>query len=592
MPLEAIITLSIVGMMVVALISNRFSTSAVVFTALCLLIITGVLTPQEAVSGFSNVSLFIIAALYVIVGAIQNAGGFNFIIQSLLAPDKSYSKAAAKLLFPISFFSAFFNNTSIVLVMTDAIRKWALKNNFAPSKFLIPLSYAAILGGSCTLIGTTTNLVMSGMLLQDGLKPLGMFELAGVGIPCALIGCLFLILFGNRLLPERKDPLSQILAGDHRDYVVEARVGDKCPLIGSSIRDARLRHLSGLYLAKIERQGNIFSPIRPEEILRAGDRLIFVGMIHSIQELREIPDLKLASDIHYSPQEDQTHNILVEAVVSHSSPILNKSIRDSNFRSLYNAVVLAVHRNGERIESKIGDIHLRAGDTLLLDAHEDFISNHQHSRDFYLASKIEEKKTVNLQNTLITSLTLLTIVIIAAFRPSLLFILSLSAIPFLRALKCLNLSVVQKAIDWQILALIGCAFGIGKALETSGAAQILSDTIIQGFQTLGPLGLLIGIYVVTLVLTSIMTNIAAVVIMFPLTLVAANSLGLDPRPFVIGATLAASASFSTPIGYQCNLIVYGPGGYKFTDFLKIGIPLNIVVGVTTILLIGWYWKLF
>ena len=302
-------------------------------------------------------------------------------------------------------------------------------------------------------------------------------------------------------------------------------------------------------MAKIERQGNIFSPIRPEEILRAGDRLIFVGMIHSIQELREIPDLKLASDIHYSPQEDQTHNILVEAVVSHSSPILNKSIRDSNFRSLYNAVVLAVHRNGERIESKIGDIHLRAGDTLLLDAHGDFISNHQHSRDFYLASKIEEKKTVNLQNTLITSLTLLTIVIIAAFRPSLLFILSLSAIPFLRALKCLNLSVVQKAIDWQILALIGCAFGIGKALETSGAAQILSDTIIQGFQTLGPLGLLIGIYVVTLVLTSIMTNIAAVVIMFPLTLVKANYLASPP--LVVAFALAGTVDIDLtkePIG--------------------------------------------
>jgi len=592
MPLDALITLALIILMVGVLLSNRFSATAVIFSCLLVLVLLGILSPQEAVAGFSNLSLFIIAALFIIVGAMQHSGGLNFLIHSLLGPQTSYPKAMAKLLFPVAFFSAFFNNTSIVLIFTDALRKWAVKNNFAPSKFLIPLSYAAILGGSCTLIGTTTNLVMSGMLIQNGFEPLGMFELSFIGVPAALIGCLFLIFTGHFLLPNRKDPLSTLLAGDHRDYAVEAIIGDNCPLIGLTIQEANLRHLSGLYLAKIERAGRLISPVSPDEILKKNDRLIFVGIIHLIQELREIPNLKLASDVHFSPQEIESHGVLVEAVVSHSSPILNKTIRESNFRSLYNAVVLAVHRNGERIESKIGDIHLRAGDTLLLETHSSFTQNHQHSRDFYLASKIDEKKTLNLRNTTIIGLTLLVIILLGTIRPQLLFIASLLAIPFLRLVKCLNLTLVQKAIDWQILVLIASAFGIGKALEVSGAAGILSQLIVGSSQLWGPLGLLIGFYIATLILTALMTNVAAVAIVFPLIIAAVAPLGLDPRPFIIAATLGASASFATPIGYQCNLIVYGPGGYRFTDFLKIGIPLNIVVGVTTVLLIGWYWKFF
>jgi len=272
--------------------------------------------------------------------------------------------------------------------------------------------------------------------------------------------------------------------------------------------------------------------------------------------------------------------------------VINKTIREVDFRSLYNAIVLAVHRNGERIESKIGDIKLRQGDTLLVDTDESFIVKYSQSRDFHLISKFEDKQSFDLKKFLISTLTLLSIVTIAAFKPESLLILCLAAIPFLFLTRCLNRALAYKVMDWQILITIACIFGIGKAVEISGAGQFLAESIISISKTLGPIGLLTGLYAITAILATFVTNVAAAVIVFPITVFAAQSFGLDPRPFIIAITLAASANFASPISYQCNLIVYGPGGYRFSDFVKIGIPLNILIGITTIALIGFYWKLF
>jgi len=592
MGIDAIITLVVIFVMVASLIANIASPVIVIFSSLCLLLLTGVLTPQEALSGFSNSGLFIIASLFLVAGCIQSAGGLSFFITSLLGPQKSRAGALTKLLLPTTLLSAFLNNTSIVLVFSSIVRKWAISNKRAPSKFLIPLSYAAILGGTCTLIGTTTNLVINGMLLENNFKPYSMFELSMVGVPCALVGFIYLLFFSNTLLPERKDPLAKTAKADYRDFVLEARVETGCPLVGLSIKEAKLRHLSGLYLAKIERNGEMIGPVGPEEQLQAADRLIFIGMVNSIRELQEIPKLKILSDIHYPSDITHGNKVLVEAVLSNSSPVIGKTVKEADFRVLYNAIVLAVHRNGERIESKIGDIKLKQGDTLLLDTNKNFIARFNQSRDFHLIAKFDDNPSFDRRKFWISSLTLLTIVTVAAIRPASLFFLALGAIPFLFLTRCLSRELTAKIMDWQILITIASIFGIGKAVEVSGAGQQLASIIITASSDLGPLGLLIGLYTVTAILATFITNIAAAVIIFPITVLAAASFGLDPRPFIIATTLAASANFASPISYQCNLIVYGPGGYRFTDFIKIGLPLNILVGVTTVTLIGYFWKLF
>ncbi len=584
-------TLIAIIAMVTALFIRIASPVTIIFSSLCLLIVTGVLSAEQAISGFSNPALFIIASLFVIVGTIQNAGGITFAFNSFLSPKKSHRHILAKLLLPVTILSAFLNNTSIVLILSSIVRKWAIKNNKAPSKFLIPLSYAAIMGGACTLIGTTTNLVVSGMLRQNNLRPYTMFELSWVAVPCAIVGFLYLILFSNRLLPNRKDPLIKTEEAC-RDFVLEAVVEAGCPLINLSIKEAKLRHLSGLYLAKIERRKEIIGPVNSDEKLKAHDRLIFIGMVHSIKELQDVPHLKILSDIHCSREMKKWNKVLVEAVVSNSSPVLNRTVKEADFRALYGAIVLAIHRNGERIESKIGDIKIKQGDTLLLDTDEAFVNKYNQSRDFHLISKFDDKQIFDFKKFLISSLTLLAIVTIAAFKPSLLLVLCLAAIPFLFLTRCLSRSLAFKTIDWQILVVIASVFGIGKAVEISGAGQFLAEAITSFSGGFGPIGLLAGLYIVTAVLATLITNVAAAVIIFPIAIFSAQTFGLDPRPFIIATTLAASANFASPISYQCNLIVYGPGGYKFSDFLKIGIPLNLLIGITTVSLIAFFWKLY
>ncbi len=583
--IPGILTLLILGGMITVLALELFNPVATVISVLCIFVLTGILSPDQALSGFSNPNILIIASLALIVGALQNAGGLTFLVNALLGGARSYRSSLAKIIFPTAFLSAFMNNTPIVMVFTPILRKWALQNKLFASKFLMPLCFATILGGVCTLIGTSTNLVVNGVLLENNFKPFGMFEFSNIGIPCAIVGCLYLFFFSGKFLPARRDPLSRALTGEYRDYVLEAVVEPNCPLVGTSIRDAHLRHLSGLYLAKIERGGELIGPVGPDEILRAKDRLIFIGMIHAIKELQEIPNLRIASDAHYTPQKDKG-GLLVEAVVSHSAAIVNKTVREADFRSLYGAVVIAVHRNSERIESKIGDIVIRAGDTLLLDTTEDFLRDHAESRDFYLASRLEERRVFAPQKALITLLTLIGVVIVGIVNDAYFFHATFAAIPILIFTKCLNVATIKKHMDWELLVFIAVTIGIGKALESSGTAKFIAYYIVQIFQGLGPAGLLAGIYLVTWLLTSVMSNNATAVMMFPVAVSAAQAMGLDPRPFIIALTIASSICFFTPIGYQCNLIVYGAGGYKFSDFVKFGLPLDILVGATAVTMLA------
>jgi di/tricarboxylate transporter len=577
--LTLLVTLSII------LISEWIETDIAIFTALLLLVLGGVIDMQEAVSGFSNQGMLTVGFLFVVAASLQRTGILNTIGEKLLGDPGSTSKILFRFLPPVSAISAFFNNTPIVLMLIPVINLWAKKTNRSVSKFLIPLSYAAILGGLCTLIGTSTTLVVHGLMLEQGMKGISFFEMSKVGIPIAIIGLILISTIVHRFLPDRKDPITR-LGGQTREFVVVMITGEDYPNIGKSIEAAGLRHLKGLFLFQIERNNQLINPVIPEEILQPGDRLFFTGLPETIMELQKLPGLYLLKKATLDLKHfDSDQMGVYEAVISPNSPLIGENIRKSNFRSKYNAVIIAIHRSGERINKKIGDIVIHPGDTLLILAKHGFVERWYHSGDFYLVSKSTDVSSKPRKYMIISSSVLIGMIVIMALNlvPVLLAV-GIAAVILILS-KCISPHDARNSIDWKVLLVIASAFGIAQAMENSGVASYLASQLILLSTSTGILGMLATVYFMTSIYTEIITNNAAAALVFPIAYSVATQAGIDPRPFLITVAIGASASFATPIGYQTNLMVYGPGGYRFKDFLKIGIPMNIMIGICAILII-------
>jgi di/tricarboxylate transporter len=465
---------------------------------------------------------------------------------------------------------------------------WARRNNLNLSRLLIPLSYASIAGGTCTLIGTSTNLVVNGLLLdQVGSPGLGMFDLAWIGLPITVSVLLFVLLFSGKLLPDRKEPL--VHSDNMREYTTEMVVEEDSPLKGCSIEEAGLRSLPGLFLAEIERNGAIMPAVEPHERLEANDRLIFVGAIESVVDLHRIRGLAPATNQVLKLEGARKDRSFFEAVVSDSCPLAGKSVCEGRFRTHYHAVIIALARNGERQRGKIGDMVLRAGDTLLLEARPDFIDQQGRSRDFLLVSEVGGFHPPNHKGAPLALAVTIGMVILAASGLLSMLEAALVAAGLMIVLGCTSGQVARQSPDWQVLVVIATSFGVGAALQTSGAAGVLADGII-GLAGGNPWATLVLVFAATALLTSIATNNVAAVLAFPIALSAAHHMNVEVMPFAITIMVAASASFATPIGYQTNLMVYNAGGYRFTDFVRIGLPLTLLVGVVTVLLVPFIWE--
>jgi di/tricarboxylate transporter len=573
----------------VVLITELLETDIAMFSTLLLLVIGGVINVTEAFAGFSNHGMLTVGFLFVVAGGLQRTGLLNRAGDSVLGRSGKISHKLMRLLPPVSAISAFFNNTPIVAMLIPAVRSWAKKNHAPVSKFLIPLSYAAILGGVCTLIGTSTNLVVHGLMLENGVKGMGFFEISIVGVPVAIVGLIFILLVGHKLLPDRKEPLAQV--GEHiREFVVVLRVEEGYRHIGRSIEQAGLRHLKGLFLFQVERNGDLKTPVRPDEKIQLHDYLFFTGLPETILELQKTPGLSLLKKKTFDLEhfDSDTYGAF-EVVISTNSPLIGKNVRESNFRSSYDAVVIAIHRSGERIKEKIGDIILYAGDTLLILAKRDFIERWYHSRDFYLVSRSADVNSKPRRYSVVAIVVLAAMVISMALGIVPVIASAGVAAVILILSKCITPADARTIVDWKVLITIASAFGIAKALTNSGVAPFIAHEIVSTVGSFGIIGLLAGVYLITNLYTEVITNNAAAAILVPIAMSAALQAGLDPRPFFMTVAIAASASFSTPIGYQTNLMVYGPGGYRFTDFLKAGIPMNIVIGITAVAVIYfWY----
>ena len=571
----------------ILLASNRFPADFILLGTLCFLLISGILTPDEALAGLANPGMATIAVLYVVVAGLRETGSIAWLSRVILGKPGSHSFSLLRLILPAAAISAFINNSPVVAMFTSAVQDWCKRSHFKSSRFLLPLSYASILGGTCTLIGTSTNLVVDGLMRQSGYTGFSLFELAAVGVPITVAGCLYLQIIGQHLLKDKSGAIEQF--ANFREYLLEMQVNTGCELAGQTVQDAGLRHLPGLFLVEIIRDGELFPVVSPHTMIHAGDRLVFAGAVESVIELRRIRGLVVASDQVFKLTGHQRERRLFEAVISAGSPVVGLDIRQARFRNRYNAVVLSVSRDGQRLPGKVGKINLQPGDTLLLEAQKGFLFKFRNSRDFLLISRLDNSRHINHERSpwALGIMGMMIGLIVTGYMEILPAAVLAAAALLLSG--CLNIEEIRRSIDYQVLLVIACAFGLGFAVQKVGLAAILANQalIISGND---PWLMLVLVYLTTVALTETITNNAAAIVMFPIAISAAEGVGANVTPFAVAVMIAASASFITPIGYQTNLMVYGPGGYRFSDYVKLGLPLSILVAIIALWIIPSVWS--
>lgn len=592
---EAWVTLLTVALMFYALARNLASTDVILMGAATVLMTLSLSSsrfpsPRQFAAGFGNEGLLTVAVLFVVAAGLTETGALALVTDRLLGRPRSTFDAQLRMMLPVTAFSAFLNNTPVVAMFIPVVKDWCKKANLSPSKLFIPLSYAAVLGGTCTLIGTSTNLVVQGLMIEaqktdPSMPTMTMWTLTPIGVPSAIAGLAFIVLVSSRLLPNRKSASATL--SDPREYTAEMRVEPNSVIDGQTIESAGLRHLPGMYLAAIERDGEPLVAVGPERVLRGNDQLIFVGIVESVVDLHRTRGLVPASNQVFKVSDARYSRRLIEAVVSPTCPIVGQTIREGKFRTRYDAAIIAVHRNGERIRQKIGDIVLKAGDTLLLETHKRFLRDRRNSRDFFLISDIPDSAPRRHDRAWIAVAILAAMVAVVAMEETTgisIFNAALIAAALMGLTGCLSAEQARRSIEWPTLLAIGAALGIGKAIETSGLATFAADHMVQLLRAAGPTGVLAGVYLLTLVFTEIVTNNAAAALAFPVAHAVAGTMGVNFMPFAVVIAMAASAGFATPLGYQTHLMVYGAGGYRFSDYVKIGIPLDLLVMAVTVAL--------
>lgn len=549
--------------------------------------LAGILSPSEMLDGFSNEQIFVIIILLLIGDIIRKASAIELIFDNIFNKTKTYKGFLGKLTLIFASTSAFINNTPLVAVLMPFTISWSKKNNISPSKLLIPLSYIIILGGSITLIGTSNNMIVNSLVLNQKIAPelksLGMFDFTAVGLPMLIIGFLYLFFFGNKMLPTKVDAITEF-SNNTRKYIVEAQIRKGSKFIGKSIEKAGLRNLNGLYLFEIRRNDLSITAVSHNEILKEGDILIFTGETETIAEL-----IKPNSGLTFPEVgmlHKKSHTEVIEIVISHNSSLINQSVKDANFRGKYDAAIIAIHRNGERLNGKIGSVKLKAGDAILLLTGADFIDRTIDTLDFYYISKIKDIKKIASYKIIVMLGGLALAIILSAIGLISFFLALVILLLILLFLRVASPNDLHKSVDYNLVIIIALSMSLGTAMIKTGAADRIANLIISIFIPYGKYAVLTAIYFITTVLASVITTRASTAILFPIALTTAINLGLNPLPFALVIAFATAANFMTPIGYQTNLMIYGPGNYSFKDFFRIGAPLTIIYMIVAVTILS------
>lgn len=580
--------LLIILFLVLALYREWFNPALTFFIATVALLVGQVITPAEMLRGLSNQQIIIIFLLVLVTAGIRSIFGTEAFAR-LFNPGLSPKAFLFRMMLTVSSMSSVLNNTPIVAFMIPYVKDWSQKTGNPASKFLIPLSFATILGGMITVIGTSTNLVLNGLILQYDLPLLGFRDFFYLGISVTIIGWIYLYFVGYHLLPSNPNEIDA-LRENLKEYIVETEIGRGSSLVGKTVKDAGLRNLQDVFLVEIIRDEKVISPVSPDEVLESRDALFFSGNTQSIYQLiKEDNGLSVPEDQNTEPEE---HFNFVEAVIPANSELVGTRIRDSDFRKKFNASIIAIHRNGKRVPGKVGELNLAGGDFLLLLAGENQENgNRNHEKDLFFLSvpkKVKSEKSKNLSIIGALSVVILICGVIGFFPLFDACLVILSALVFFGVLSIVE---IRRELDLSLLLILVCSLALGVGLEKSGTADWIANILIQSGQRFGPVAVLTSLFLVTIFLTALITNAAAVSIVFPIAMAIAEQMSLSYTPFFVAIAFAASGDFMTPIGYQTNLMVYGPGGYTFRDFAKVGTPLTIMYTVLCIGFISYFYNL-
>ena len=590
MTIQAIITIGTILAVLVALFKEVTRPDVIFIVGLIFLMVTGVLNPNQAFSGFANPAVFTVGALFIVAAGIQRTRALGFLDKMVFNDAFSARKVLVRMMASTAGMSSFLNNTPIVAMLIPHVQQWSDRTGIPASKLLIPLSYAAIVGGIVTLIGTSTNIIVSGMLEQRGIEPLALFELTWIGLPAAILLVIWFATIGYRMLPERKSKAeSEGNKSNGSGYQMDLIVKSDSELIGKTVEDAGLRGLQNAFLIHVHRHKQIIGPIGPHFILEDGDLLTFIGDVKAIDELSVRKGLVRGAPVLDASQPDLP---LFEAVVAPTSMLVGKTLKEMEFRERFHAVVIGIQRQSEEIRGAIGNLPIEAGDLLLIESKEGFDERANNDKDnFYLVTqKGARQLPVNSKSRLALMLTLGMIVVA-----------TLGIIPIVTAAMitagimiytgCLRKGQIAGALNIPILLVIAAAIGMGQAIETTGLAVMAAGVINDYTTFLGPIAVIAGIYILTNILTELITNNAAAVLMLPIALALGVESGITAHAMAVTVAVAASASFLTPIGYQTNLMVMGAGKYRFKDYLKAGFPVTIFMMILTIFMVQYIWNI-
>ena len=594
MTFEIAFVLGLIILAFILFVTERFSLDVTALLVLTILFLGNFLTPAEAISGFSNPAVITIGLLFVLSNALQKTRILEYLIVRInKLVTRSRILGLGIYLFTIGIASALMNNTAIVAIFMPVTIRLAHQYRMSPSKLLIPLSYAAIMGGSLTLVGTSTNLIVNAMFVENGGTPLGMFEFARYGWVPLTVGLVYVLWIAPLILPSRTVTSSLTQSYHMAGYLTEMRVSAESPLVGTTCRDRQVNQNYDVMVLDIQREGRLISQNVGEKKIAVDDILFVKGTVESFLRMKEVEKVSLLTDEKLTQKElEQEDNILMECMVTDQSDIVGQSLMQSNFRNRFDAFILAIRREGTILRKKIAHVVIHTYDTLLVYGGRKQLDELANSGDFILLGEVKAD-LVKVRFWWITILSVMGTILLAALGILPILKGALISAVLLMIFRIISPNEAYQSVHWQVIVLIAALIPLGIVIESTGTAAFIGTSIsnlVNGFiPSQQPYILLALVYLITMLLTEISSNTATAIIMTPIVMAVTSQMGIDSRPFIFAVCFAASASFSTPVGYQTNLMVYGPGGYKFSDFLKVGLPLSVTFWILAIGLIPIFW---
>ncbi|MDQ3633352.1 MAG: SLC13 family permease [Acidobacteriota bacterium] len=591
MSYEMIFVFGVLLLAVVLFVTEKISVDLVALLIMAILLVSQILSPAEGLAGFSNTATITVASMFIISAGLFKTGAVNFLgvfVNRIFKQNFWVAMIAVMIL--VGVLSAFINNTPVIAIFLPIILGVAKETKISASKLLMPISFASMLGGVCTLIGTSTNILVSSIAEEKGLPAFTMFEFLPLGLAMFVVGTAYMLIIGIRLIPERRGEGDLTETFSLGEYLTEVVLQDHSSSVGCKIKDAPICKDLDFLILEIRRGEELLNLPTAEVVLHAGDNLKIRADVEKIRALQKREGVKLKPQSKWGDESVTSEDYkLVEAVVAPHATFDGESLQEINFREKYGTTVLAIRQHGKLLREKISDTKLRGGDTLLIEANKDRIASLKLDNDFIIVSETETVK-FRRDKVVIAILIVVGVILSASLGFLPIVVSSVVGAILLVLFRCLLLDEVYQAIDWKIIFLLAGVLSLGTALEKTGAAEMVSLTILSSVGSFGPVLLVSGFYLLTSISTEMISNNASAALIAPIAIATAATLEVSPIPFLVAVTFAASASFMTPVGYQTNTMIYGPGQYKFFDFVKVGTPLNIILWITASLLIPVFWK--